>query len=233
MTNKKTKIIKLSKSVQRFGSQPQDVDAMKDALASFERISKIMARMATTSPRGKKGLKLTYQFKIKLRGITNPPVWRRVLVPANFTFSGFHAVIQEAFGWWNEHLYCFGDKPYSQSLYIAEVDEEDWYRPDYDARKFTLGELFGDGGIIKKFCYVYDFGDDWIHDITLEKVFDEYSDHATCIKGKGACPEEDSGGVWEYEDMKEDGEIEDSAFIDLEEINKHVEAVKPTGFEPW
>lgn len=233
MTNKKTKIIKLSKSVQRFDSQPEDVDAMKDALASFERISKIMARMATTSPRGKKGLKLTYQFKIKLRGITNPPVWRRVLVPANFTFSGFHAVIQEAFGWWNEHLYCFGDKPYSQSLNIAEENKEDWYRPDYDARKFTLGELFGDGGIVKKFCYVYDFGDDWIHDITLEKVFDEYSDHATCIKGKGACPEEDSGGVWEYEDMKEDGEIEVSAVIDLAEINKHVEAVKPTGFEPW
>lgn len=233
MTNKKTKIIKLSKSVQRFDSQPQDVDAMKDALASFERISKIMARMATTSPRGKKGLKLTYQFKIKLRGITNPPVWRRVLVPANFTFSGFHAVIQEAFGWWNEHLYCFGDKPYSQSLYIAEENKEDWYRPDYDARKFTLGELFGDGGIVKKFCYVYDFGDDWIHDITLEKVFDEYSGHATCIKGKGACPEEDSGGVWEYEDMKEDGEIEVSAVIDLAEINKHVEAVKPTGFESW
>lgn len=223
MTNKK----------EKFDLQPHDIDALADALTSLDRTSKIMARMATTSPRGKKGLKLTYQFKIKLRGITNPPVWRRVLVPANFTFSGFHAVIQEAFGWWNEHLYCFGDKPYSQSLYIAEENKEDWYRPDYDARKFTLGELFGDGGIIKKFCYVYDFGDDWIHDITLEKVFDEYSDHATCIKGKGACPEEDSGGVWEYEDMKEDGEIEDSAFIDLEEINKHVEAVKTTGFEPW
>lgn len=223
MTNKK----------EKFDLQPHDIDALADALTSLDRTSKIMARMATTSPRGKKGLKLTYQFKIKLRGVTNPPVWRRVLVPANFTFSGFHAVIQEAFGWWNEHLYCFGDKPYSQSLYIAEENKEDWYRPDYDARKFTLGELFGDGGIIKKFCYVYDFGDDWIHDITLEKVFDEYSDHATCIKGKGACPEEDSGGVWEYEDMKEDGEIEDSAFIDLEEINKHVEAVKTTGFEPW
>ena len=223
MTNKK----------EKFDLQPHDIDALADALTSLDRTSKIMARMATASPRGKKGLKLTYQFKIKLRGVTNPPVWRRVLVPANFTFSGFHAVIQEAFGWWNEHLYCFGDKPYSQSLYIAEENKEDWYRPDYDARKFTLGELFGDGGIIKKFCYVYDFGDDWIHDITLEKVFDEYSDHATCIKGKGACPEEDSGGVWEYEDMKEDGEIEDSAFIDLEEINKHVEAVKTTGFEPW
>lgn len=223
MTNKK----------EKFDLQPHDINALADALTSLERASKSMARMATTSPRGKKGLKLTYQFKIKLRDITNPPVWRRVLVPANFTFSGFHTVIQEAFGWWNEHLYCFGDKPYSQSIYIAEENKEDWYRPDYDARKFTVGELFGDGGIIKKFCYVYDFGDDWIHDITLEKVFDEYSDHATCIKGKGACPEEDSGGVWEYEDMKEDGEIDDSAFIDLEEINKHVEAVKTTGFEPW
>lgn len=223
MTNKK----------EKFDLQPHNIDALADALASFAGGNKFIARMATTSPRGKKGLKLTYQFKIKLRGITNPPVWRRVLVPANFTFSGFHAVIQEAFGWWNEHLYCFGDKPYSQSLYIAEENKEDWCRPDYDARKFTLGELFGDGGIVKKLCYVYDFGDDWIHDITLEKVFDEYSDHATCIKGKGACPEEDSGGVWEYEDMKEDGEIEDSAVIDLEEINKYVEAVKPTGFEPW
>ncbi len=177
--------------------------------------------------------KITYQFKIKLRGITNPPVWRRVLVPANFTFSGFHAVIQEAFGWWNEHLYCFGDKPYSQSLYIAEENKEDWYRPDYDARKFTVGELFGDGGIVKKFCYVYDFGDDWIHDITLEDIIEKLHPHASCTAGKGACPEEDSGGVWEYEDMKEDGEVEVSAVIDLAEINKHVEAVKPTGFEPW
>ena len=233
MTNKKAKIIKQTQPEPIFDLQPHDIDALADALASFAGGNKFIARMATTSPRGKKGLKLTYQFKIKLRGITKPPVWRRVLVPAHFTFAGFHAVIQEAFGWWNVHLYCFGDKPYSQSLYIAEENKEDWYRPDYDARKFTLGELFGDGDIIKKFCYVYDFGDDWIHDITLEKVFEEYSDHATCITGKGACPEEDCGGPWGYEDMKENGEIDVSAIIDLAEINKHVEAVKPTGFEPW
>lgn len=235
MTNKKTKIIKLPKSVQRFDSQPQDVDAMKDVLASLERASKIMARMATTSPRGKKGLKLTYQFKIKLRGISKPPVWRRVLVPANFTFSGFHAVIQEAFGWWNEHLYCFEDKPYSRMLTIAEIHEDDRDNaPDYNARKFTLGEFYGEKLDSKyKLCYVYDFGDDWIHDITLEDIIEELHSHASCTAGKGACPEEDCGGPWGYEDMKENGEVKDSAFIDLEEINKHVEAVKPEGFEPW
>ena len=233
MTNKKERIIKLLSSESASDFQSQDTDALMDSVTSLVEDNKLKARKPVASRRVKKGLKFTYQFKIKLRGITNPPVWRRVLVPANFTFSGFHAVIQEAFGWWNVHLYCFGDKPYSQSLYIAEEDEEDWYRPDYDARKFTLGELFGDGGIIKKFCYVYDFGDDWIHDITLENIIEELHPHASCTAGKGACPEEDSGGVWEYEDMKEDGEIEVSAFIDLEEINKHVEAVKPTGFEPW
>ena len=179
--------------------------------------------------------KITYQFKIKLRGITNPPVWRRVLVPANFTFSGFHAVIQEAFGWWNEHLYCFSDRPYCRMLNIAEVREDDWGNaPDFDARKFTLGEFYGEKLNPKhKLCYVYDFGDDWIHDITLEDIIEELHPHASCTAGKGACPEEDSGGVWEYEDMKEDGEIEVSAVIDLAEIKKHVEAVKPTGFEPW
>ena len=234
MTNKKTKIIKLPKSVQRFDSQPQDVDAMKDVLASLERASKIMARMATTSPRGKKGLKLTYQFKIKLRGITKPPVWRRVLVPAHFTFTGFHAVIQEAFGWWNVHLYCFCDRQYGRMLNIAEVREDDWgYAPDFDARKFTVGEFFGDGGIVNKLCYVYDFGDDWTHDITLEKVLDEYSDHATCITGKGACPEEDCGRQWGYEDMKENGEIDDPKFFDLEAAKASVEAVEPEGFGPW
>lgn len=225
MTNKK----------EKFDLQPHDIDALADALTSFDRTSKIMARMATTSPRGKKGLKLTYQFKIKLRGISKPPVWRCVLVPANFTFSGFHAVIQEAFGWWNEHLYCFGDKPYSRMLTIAEIHEDDWDNaPDFDARKFTLGEFYGEKLNPKhKLCYVYDFGDDWIHDITLEDIIEELHPHASCTAGKGACPEEDSGGVWEYEDMKEDGEIEVSAVIDLAEINKHVEAVKPTGFEPW
>ncbi|WP_279112712.1 plasmid pRiA4b ORF-3 family protein [Hoylesella timonensis] len=224
MTNKK----------EKFDLQPHDIDVLADALTSLDRTSKIIARMATTSPRGKKGLKLTYQFKIKLRGITKPPVWRRVLVPAHFTFTGFHAVIQEAFGWWNVHLYCFCDRQYGRMLNIAEVREDDWgYAPDFDARKFTVGEFFGDGGIVNKLCYVYDFGDDWTHDITLEKVLDEYSDHATCITGKGACPEEDCGGQWGYEDMKENGEIDDPKFFDLEAAKASVEAVEPEGFGPW
>ena len=32
---------------------------------------------------------MTYQFKIQIKGITKPPVWRRVLVPDTFTFQQF------------------------------------------------------------------------------------------------------------------------------------------------
>ena len=57
---------------------------------------------------------------------------------------------------------------------------------------------------LKKFVYVYDFGDDWIHDITLEKTdVDETILHPICLAGKGACPLEDCGGPWGYENMKQ------------------------------
>jgi hypothetical protein len=176
--------------------------------------------------------KLTYQFKVKLRDITKPPVWRRILVPSHFTFSGLHAVIQESFGWWNEHLYCFGDVPYRRALTISEPYEDDWEEPDYNARTYTIGEFFGEGDNVQNLCYVYDFGDDWIHDITLEKVLPEHSEHASCMAGKGTCPEEDCGGVWGYEEMKQNGEI-DAHHFDVEEVREGVESLPPTGYEPW
>jgi len=192
----------------------------------------MLRRVSKVKPSGKKGLKVTYQFKIKLRGASKPPVWRRVLIPAHFTFSGLHAVIQEAFGWWNEHLYCYGDVPYGRAFTIAEPNEADWEDPDYNARTYTMSEFFGDGETTQKICYVYDFGDDWIHDIVLEKTLSETTDHATCTAGKGFCPEEDCGGIWGYEEMKESGEI-DAHDFDIDEVNEGVEALPATGYEPW
>ncbi len=226
------KKIKLTPQNQQMSSQ--------DLMSAFHEFGKAMGirvpnfakQTAAITPVGRKGLKATYQFKVKLRGATKPPVWRRVLVPADFTFSGLHAVIQEAFGWWNEHLYCFGDTPYRRQLTIAEPNEDDWDEPDYNAREFTIGEFFGEGTGAQKLCYVYDFGDDWIHDITLEQVIDRESSHATCTAGKGACPEEDCGGVWGYEEMKENGEFDPHDFH-LDDVREGVESLPRTGYEPW
>jgi hypothetical protein len=53
------------------------------------------------------------------------------------------------------------------------------------------------------FGYQYDFGDDWQHDVQVEKILDARPGvvYPRCIKGNRACPPEDCGGVWGYADM--------------------------------
>jgi hypothetical protein len=146
---------------------------------------------------------MTFQFKIKLNNITSPPVWRRVMVPGNFTFSQFHYIIQEAFGWDNYHLYSFSPGGYTTypvisdlSMYDGEEDEE-----MIDSEEITLAEIFRAEG--QKFSYLYDFGDYWLHTITVEKVIDINLAKADCTGGKGACPPEDCGGPQGYKHLKQ------------------------------
>ena len=88
---------------------------------------------------------MTYQFKIQIKGITKPPVWRRVLVPDTFTFQQFHFLIQEVFGWENVHLYSFSEEVYGGSFRISEPDEMDdcYSTPTKDASKVKLRAYFG------------------------------------------------------------------------------------------
>jgi hypothetical protein len=51
-----------------------------------------------------------YQFKITLKR-SKPPIWRRILVPEDYTFWNLHVAIQQAMGWssaeGNYHLHQF------------------------------------------------------------------------------------------------------------------------------
>ena len=47
-----------------------------------------------------------YQLRVVLAGIS-PMVWRRLLVPAETSIAGLHAIMQTAFGWSDEHLHRF------------------------------------------------------------------------------------------------------------------------------
>jgi hypothetical protein len=143
---------------------------------------------------------MAFQFKIQIKGITRPPVWRRVLVPETFTFHRFHEIIQAAFGWKNAHLYQFSDRGYHADYIISEPHKDNFI-PVVDSRKKKLSAVFTAPG--ERFTYIYDFGDDWIHQITLETVTLEKITHASCLAGKGACPPEDCGGEWGYESLKE------------------------------
>lgn len=205
-----------------------------------------MLRVLYTQTPLKKGEMVTYCFKIQLRGITKPPVWRKVEVPSQFTFGAFHLIIQAAFGWFNYHLHKFALLPYRSPDEIFHKTPDDWNEPWKDERKLTLGELFGTGETIQKLCYVYDFGDDWIHDIKIEKVIAEKRSHAICTKGKGACPYEDCGGpyAWQalkamgvepYKDYDDDFDPTDidPNYFDLDEVADEVASIKAKDFEDF
>ena len=146
---------------------------------------------------------MVYQFKVQLKNISKPPVWRKIIIPADFTFQRFHDVIQTVFGWEDYHLFEFQDKEYQCTIRIAVPFEDDF---DFDvntldASKVRLSDLFI--GNFRKLLYVYDFGDNWVHEITLEKIFDDKRKEAFCLSGKGNCPPEDCGGIWGYENLLE------------------------------
>ncbi|NDV83971.1 plasmid pRiA4b ORF-3 family protein [Bacteroides sp. 51] len=148
---------------------------------------------------------MTYLFKIQIKGITRPPVWRKLAVPSDFTFLKFHSVIQTAFDWEDYHLFEFMDKEYQSNIRISIPAEDNLFEFGYgveaqDPSKTKLSDIFTNN--VRKLLYIYDFGDNWVHEITLEDTSDDKTKKAVCLSGKGACPPEDCGGTYGYEEMK-------------------------------
>ncbi len=137
------------------------------------------------------------QLKITLSRITKPPIWRRLRLLAETPLDELHQIIQVAFGWENNHLHVFE----MDQLEFGPVEPE--LELDFeDESQFTLGELARLGDRIR---YTYDFGDGWQHEIRVEKALehDPGIAHPVLVTGRGACPPEDCGGVWGYEQLKE------------------------------
>ena len=140
------------------------------------------------------------QLRIELEGI-EPPIWRRVIVPASIPLDMLHLVIQAAMAWHDTHLHEFeiGGKRY-------EMPDPDDYR-DYDERglderQHQLGKLVKKGDV---FTYVYDFGDNWRHRITVENKNRVKGSSDTvmpgCLDGARATPPEDCGGPYSYDEF--------------------------------
>ena len=133
---------------------------------------------------------MTHQLKVTLEGV-EPPIWRRIVVPSDFTLFDLHRAIQVAMGWEDSHLHDFTIK---RQRY-AVPDADDFGHP-LDETNATLLNVARPRTKIR---YQYDFGDSWNHVIVVEKILDggETSPPA-CVDGARACPPEDSGGPWGY-----------------------------------
>ena len=153
----------------------------------------------------KKEFNQVYQFKITLIGV-KPPVWRRIQVPETYTFWDLHVAIQDAMGWSDSHLHQFDVINSSTGMEVEiGIPEKEfgWAREILPGWKQKISNYFSMENRLAD--YVYDFGDDWEHKIQLEKILprEKNINYPVCIKGKKACPPEDCGGIYGYENLLE------------------------------
>jgi len=158
-----------------------------------------------------------YELKVTLEG-TDPPIWRRFRVPCQITLADLHLVLQATMGWGNDHLYEFevGKRRIGESSRDGDNRRE-------DADRVRLRDVANRKGA--RLAYVYDFGDDWQHELIVEDTACSGAEagKAVCISGERACPPEDCGGVWGYAELLD--ALYDPANPDLEERVEWLEQV--------
>jgi hypothetical protein len=138
-----------------------------------------------------------YQLKVSLIGIS-PMIWRRLLVCSDSTIADLHYTIQIAMGWSDVHLNRFHIHGKDFGVYhdggISFSDNPE--KVPLSAFGFRIRE---------RFLYEYDFGDEWLHEVRIEKhlPFDPKRSYPVCIGGKQAAPPEDCGGVQVYMQIRQ------------------------------
>ena len=131
-----------------------------------------------------------FELKIALKG-SKPPIWRKVLVSSNLPLLDLSYIIMTTMGWTHSHLHGFyhGKRFIDGPNYETGLCEYDGITIDMLLKKLK-----------DKITFLYDFGDDWKHAITLVKIHDMDKSKVLpiCISGKRACPPEDCGGIHRY-----------------------------------
>lgn len=127
-----------------------------------------------------------HQLRVQLVDVT-PAVWRRVLLPSDLPLARAAEAVLTAVGWEGYHLHAWH---IGRDEYGGGGGESDW--------GVALGQVLAEGD---QAGLQYDFGDDWHHFITVEKV-KPYGPVAHvlpyCSAGQRVAPPEDSGGPLGY-----------------------------------
>ena len=140
-----------------------------------------------------------YQFKITLKDF-KPPIWRRIQVK-DCTLDKLHEHIQTSMGWTNSHLHHFkiDDQLHGDPMLLEENFKEMGYE---DSTNTKLSDIVPKSGKRCRFEYEYDFGDGWEHEILFEGCVraEKGARYPICVEGERACPPEDVGGTYGYQE---------------------------------
>ncbi len=140
-----------------------------------------------------------YQIRITLQNI-QPPIWRRIQVWEDITLAQLHTLLQIVMDWEDYHLHQFsiGKRIYS----VPDPDDDLYERTVIDESRERLSDLVPRVGTM--FTYLYDFGDNWRHDLLLEAITMPAAEvhYPRCIGGERRTPPEDVAaspgmrGIW-------------------------------------
>jgi len=168
-----------------FGALAEDGETLRLSPAA-EKV--LRARFAAVQPEDQ-----IAQIKVTLLD-SDPPVWRRLLVPMTLRLDRLDRVIQAAMGWTNSHLHMFIHP--SGHYGTPGLDF-----PMHDERKASFRDLAAREG--DTFGYEYDFGDSWTHEVLLEGLVpaEPTGRYPACTDGARACPPEDCGGTTGYQEL--------------------------------
>jgi len=127
--------------------------------------------------------------------------WRDLVVGENHSVEDLQSAINTAFGLDEGHLWFFGEDenfwnsdvkyecPEDEDVPsvgggLLSIDEE-----THDASEKTVGEIVSRLGLEEddRFCYLYDYGDEWRFCVVLKERLDDKSDGAEpeVVEGEG------------------------------------------------
>jgi hypothetical protein len=152
-------------------------------------------------------------FKVALAGQRS--IWRKIAMRGNQTLDDLHEAIFDAFDRYDEHLYSFYfPPPGTKKLALSKVR---------NYLEYACAEVFGDEGSFSDpgpydatqteiaslklkpkqlFFYLFDFGDEWWHEIAVESVDApaEKGKYPRFVESRGESPPQ----YPDYEDEDDD-----------------------------
>jgi hypothetical protein len=137
----------------------------------------------------------------RTRGDRRPSYGADLDVPLSTTLAALHDLIQVVMRWQDYHLHEFevGEKVY------GVPDPEDAFedRKVYQEKSIRLGNLIERG--VREFLYVYDFGDNWRHRISVQDLRqgDVAVEYPRFVAGARRAPPEDVGSTSGFEEFLE------------------------------
>ena len=157
---------------------------------------------------------------------------RRVEVDPSITLEDFHEIIQIVMGWEDCHMYHFvaDGVTYNPELveeYTIPEELKDYVKPEKPCITTRLKDILNS----KKIIYTYDFGDNWKHEIILNRYIEGKKGfkYPFCANAKGICPPEEIGGIWTCNDIireVESGNFSERTLERIEEFGLSIEKLK-------